>query len=179
MLKVYYADCGERDGHEYAWEMLRKILKSKYKIDGLDDKIIYNEHKKPFIKGNLIYFNISHYGRLVAVAVSDSEVGVQIEHKDNFKVGTNVENCQLWLSDKERDELSKTEDFAGFLTEKWTEKKAILKMIGSGLLNVQSLKNAFRHSKYAVSSFYIGNYCLSVANKKNEKLKLRNLQNYK
>lgn len=179
MLKVYYADTGEKDGHEYAWDILRVVLKKDFKIDFSEKDVIYNEHKKPFLRGNPVYFNISHYGRLVAVAVSDSEVGVQIEHKDNFKAGTNVENRQLWLSDKEQNELSKSEDPAGYLTERWTEKKAILKMIGSGLLNVQSLKNAFRHSKYTVSSFYIGNYCLSVANKKNEKLKLRNLKNYK
>lgn len=175
MLKVYYGDCGERDGHEFAWDMLRKILKDDFKISFTDEDIVYNEHKKPFLRGNPVFFNISHYGRLCAVAVSDSEVGVQVEHKDNFKAGANVENSHLWLSDKEQKELLKSEDFAGYLTERWTEKKAILKMIGSGLLNVQSLKNAFRHSKYNVSTFFIGNHCLSVTNRDGDELKMRNL----
>ena len=175
MIKVYYGDCGEGNEHDFAWDMLRKVLKEDFGISFSDDDIVFNEHKKPFLRNNPVYFNISHFGRLCAVAISDSEVGVDVENKDKFKDEFIEAKYVKWLSDKEQKELAKSEDPEGFLTAKWAEKRAILKMIGSGLLNVQSLKNAFRHNKYTVSSFWIGNYCLSVNNRKNEVLKTRNL----
>ena len=152
MLKVYYGDCGEMNEHDFAWDMFRKVLKNDFGISFSDDDIIFNEHKKPFLKGDPVFFNISHFGRMCAVAISDDEVGIDVENKDKFK------------SEFEKEKY-----------EKWAGKRAVLKMIGSGLLNVQSLKNAFRHKKYEVSTFWIGNYCLSVTDLKSGTLKLRNL----
>ncbi len=178
MLRVYYADSGDMDDHEFSWNIFRKALKDDFDITFSDDDVVFNEHKKPYLKGNPVYFNISHFGRLCAVVVSDSEAGIDVEHIDKFKDEFEEVKFTKWLSDKEQKALLKSEDPVGFLTEKWAEKRAILKMIGSGLLNVQSLKNAFRHNKYEVSSFWIGNYCLSVTNKKGEILKMRNLVHF-
>ena len=180
MLKVYYGDSGEGSDHEFSWNMLRKVLKEDFDINFSDDDIIFNEHGKPFLKGNLVYFNISHYGNLCAVAISDNEVGIDTEHRDMMKDGFNEKEYRTWLSDKEQKELLKSDDPVGFLAIKWAEKRSILKMIGSGLLNVQSLKNAFRRKRrYNVTSFWIGNYCLSVTNRKGEELKMRNLVRFK
>ena len=56
-------------------ELLKKVLK-KYHIKY---DIFYNENRKPYVKNNPIYFNISHSGEYIVCVVSDKEIGVDIQ----------------------------------------------------------------------------------------------------
>lgn len=178
MLKVYYADAGDNDGHDFVWTMLKTILDRDYNINFTQKDVLYTEHKKPYIKGHPIHFNLSHHGRLCVVAVSDVCVGVDAESRERLEYNLDNNVYEAWLSEKDLRAFAKTDDKLGFLTQKWTEKEAVLKMIGSGILNVQSMKNAFRNADYEVSSFWIGNYCLSVVNTDGDKLKIKNLVHF-
>ena len=175
MIKVYYGSADESNSHDYSWGMLQKILEKDYGIKFKNEDIVYNEHKKPFLKGNPVYFNISRCEKVCVVAVGDNEMGVDVEHKEKMRYNLNDDIYKTWLNEKDQKSFDRADDKLGFLTQKWTEKEAVLKMIGSGILNVHSIKNAFKHDDYVVSSFWIGNYCLSVTNKKSERLKIKNL----
>jgi len=78
-----------------------------------------------------IHFNISHSGDLVACAVSNSEIGIDIEHfrKVNFRV---AERFFSPLEIKDLLELDESLRQNYFFTL-WTIKESFLKAIGSGL----------------------------------------------
>ncbi len=100
---------------------LKMPLPLSYKTD---------KNGKPFIP-SAPFFNISHSGSFVVCAVSDSEVGVDIEETRKMKP-TLIKSI---LSEKE---LLSSQKFSGaalqkLLCEKWVRKEAYLKMLGVGL----------------------------------------------
>ena len=67
---------------ETAWKILKDF--------GIDGVIKKNEFGKPYIENSPIKFNISHTDGAVAVALSDSEVGVDIQRTDIRKISDRV-----------------------------------------------------------------------------------------
>lgn len=85
---------------------------------------------KPYIP-TLPFFNISHSGKYVVCAVSNKEVGVDIERVSRMR----IDLSRRILSEGE---LTKNTGVAGaglqrLLCEKWVRKEAYLKMTGDGL----------------------------------------------
>ena len=58
-------------------ELLTKVLEDE-KVTNAE--IVYNEHGKPYLKNNELYFNISHDKNITALVTSDKEIGVDIEY---------------------------------------------------------------------------------------------------
>ena len=59
-------------------DLLKKILKEEYSIDSFT--IIKNEFGKPYLKDNQLYFSISHDIDTCAIAISSSEIGIDLEY---------------------------------------------------------------------------------------------------
>lgn len=80
-----------------------------------------------------ICFNMSHSGRYVVVAVSEENVGIDIEHKTG-----SYERISKRFFCKEEYEgmksLATEQEKRDFFLETWTRKEAFLKLIGKGLL---------------------------------------------
>ena len=75
-----YSEPSSKKRSNFAWFCLEKIV---YKHIGLSlnkDMIENNKYGKPYIKNNPIYFNISHSSDYVVIGISDSAIGVDIEH---------------------------------------------------------------------------------------------------
>lgn len=107
--------------------LLRKALKN-FKID-IGKKPLtfkYNEYNKPYLKDfENAFFNISHSGKYVVCAVSNSEVGLDIEEikKPNFKI------AERYFSINEYKDIKTASDFYKY----WVLKESYIKYIGSGL----------------------------------------------
>ena len=100
---------------------LKMPLPLSYKTD---------KNGKPYIP-SASFFNISHSGSFVVCAVSDSEVGVDIEEIRKMKP-------TLIKSILSPGELIDSQKFSGaalqrLLCEKWVRKEAYLKLLGVGL----------------------------------------------
>ncbi len=97
------------------------LLINKYSGEG---EIKYNEYSKPY-KDNGLFFNISHCESFIVIAVSDSEIGIDIE-----KVRT-MDNAVIKyaLSDEEFNRMDTIDDFFSM----WTIKESVGKCIGIGL----------------------------------------------
>lgn len=87
----------------------------------------YGKNGKPYLKGRSdLYFSLSHSERYVVCAVSDSEIGVDIEPVSPIRPAV-MHRCftpeeQAWIgNDPER------------FTRLWTMKEAYMKLTGSGL----------------------------------------------
>lgn len=154
-MKIYSCNISEiRESDFSAWfekmsderkESVKKILiphKQKLKIasDNLcrnaisefcgitPDEIEFGtkEKGKPYAKGLDVHFNASHSGDMVVCAVSDKEIGIDIERirKTNPKVS------EKFACEKELDYINSHKN--GFF-EIWTLKEAYFKCIGTGL----------------------------------------------
>lgn len=122
----------------YAWNILYDELK-KYNIDLTKEDIKINKNGKPFIDKN-IYFNISHSKDLVAIAISDSEVGVDIEYLTRFK--------------KYFDPLE------------WVKRESIIKLNGD-YITLDKMRN-LDYDKYVTNITLTDTYVVSVINKKGD-----------
>ena len=102
-------------------EVASILLINKYSGDG---ELKYNEYGKPY-KENGLYFNVSHSESLVLIAISDSEIGADIE-----KIRT-IENkvIKYALSIEEESKVQIIDDFFRM----WTIKESVGKCLGIGL----------------------------------------------
>ena len=76
---------------------------------------------------NNAYFNISHSGEYVVLAISNSDIGVDIEHVKETK-----DDIKKYISSNEEYEYIKS-DLNFF--EVWTSKESISKAVGCGITN--------------------------------------------
>ena len=132
-------------------ELLRKILE-KYHIEY---DIFYNEYGKPYIKNNPIYFNISHSKEYIVCAVSDSEIGVDIEHL-TYNAATAKRICT-------EDELKLVKNAHDF-TKIWVKKEAYIKMIGIGL--EYGMKNVDTTKIDTIDLYYYNDFFIGISYKK-------------
>lgn len=128
-------------------DLLAKVCK-EYNID---KKIIYNEYGKPYIKDNPIYFNISHSGDYTVLAISDQEIGIDIE-----KITMREKVIKKVCNEEEKKLIKTQEDF----TLMWVKKESYVKYLGIGLaydlINVDTLKLNFYIIKF--DNYYISIY---------------------
>ncbi len=154
-MKIYYCNISDvSDTELYEWyndmgcerkEAVKKLLvphKQKLKIaaDHLcrkavsefcgtsPDRIIFasGEYGKPYAVGLDVYFNISHSGDYAVCAVSDKEIGIDIEKIREI----NPKTFERFASEKETGYISSHKNG---LFEIWTLKEAYFKCIGTGL----------------------------------------------
>lgn len=107
-------------------EFLKSTLNEVYKISNYE--IVYNKYHKPYLKDSNLYFNISHDKDTIVLAISDKEIGVDIEYltyKEEVVKHRFNKKEQLII----KNSLNKEYDF----TRIWVMKEAYLKCIGTGL----------------------------------------------
>jgi 4'-phosphopantetheinyl transferase len=123
----------EADIHRYivSHGSLRLIL-SKYTSD-MPEQIVYrnNPYGKPFLPCSHPHFNMAHSGDLVAIAVNQSEIGIDVEFLsrpfDYEEILSSVFCQQEITAIRNNDRPSEL-----FFTL-WTRKEALVKAIGCGL----------------------------------------------
>ncbi len=101
-------------------EFLEEVLK-KYNIKS---KIVKNEHGKPYLENNELYFNISHSGDYCVIVISDNEIGVDIQ-----KLSYKPKVAKRFYNKKEQELATNEVEF----TKIWTIKEAYVKKLGIGL----------------------------------------------
>lgn len=89
-------------------------------------KIKKNEHGKPFAENLPIFFSMSHSGNFIVCAVSDNEIGIDIEKIRPI----NLKAAAKFATPEETDYINSSSN--GFF-EIWTLKEAYFKCIGTGL----------------------------------------------
>ena len=136
--------------------LLGLLLIKAFTIKNNCDYIIkQNEYGKPYLINNKFYYNISHSNEYVALGISNSDVGIDIEYdnKDNINY------------------------------KEWTTKESFFKLIGKGLLmNDEDYKidyNSniinYNNTNYKFNNYHLNNYILSVSYKDNTKVNIKRL----
>lgn len=99
------------------------MLKTVLKISS-DDEIKYNEHGKPYLEHGA-HFSISHSGNIAVLAVSEDEIGVDTEKLRPPEKAV-IRRCFT------EEEAERAQASAESFTRLWTEKEAVLKLLGTG-----------------------------------------------
>ena len=135
-----------------------ELLRGLRQLFGIGGKpaFCFNEHGKPFLAEHPeIHFSISHCKEAVGCLVSDHPCGLDIEHIRPAKEGL----VRYTMSQEEADAIlaDPFPDLA--FTRLWTQKEAVLKLIGTGItddlhhvlepemlngITLQTIENPFR-----------------------------------
>ncbi len=107
----------------YAWKLLEYALKDKYSLS--ISSLNFEKNVAGKWSCDKCCFSISHSNDVVAVAVSDSAVGIDVEQNDNVKENAIIK--VLTSSELEQFDVIKNDDRIGFLLTKWVQKESIFK----------------------------------------------------
>ncbi|MCQ2794921.1 MAG: 4'-phosphopantetheinyl transferase superfamily protein [Bacilli bacterium] len=145
-----------------AFSLLLKLLEDE-KISYRDSNFRIDQNGKLYLLNSNIHFNLSHSGNYVIVAISDSLIGVDVEHIKPQKDIKEIVNYVL--DEKEIEEFSKSKNQINDFYLMWTKKESYTKCIGKGLsagmntINLKSIKN------YYFKSFQKDNHQFAICNK--------------
>ena len=124
-----------------------------------EDTILFGEHGKPYTE-NGICFSVSHSGAVAAIALDDTQIGMDVERipdEDRLKI------ADRFFHPSERAYVNDADDPRRAFCEIWTRKEAYLKMTGEG---ISSDLTAFDTTAFPLCerlcTTAIGEYCLSV-----------------
>ena len=119
--------------------LLRHLLSKSININPLQIEIHSIENHKPYITSRELDFNISHsdhYGCVVIADHTELKTGIDIEKIKNLDDMMNL--IQTYMSKQEQEYINsgktRDEQLKRFYVI-WTRKEALLKMIGTGLVD--------------------------------------------
>ena len=141
----------------FAKLLLRAVLCDRLNVQNSELEFFVTENGKPYLKDHKVYFSISHTASLVAVALSNSEVGVDIEavrplkHNGYTKFLTADE--QIYIG---ADSTWSEQRFF----EVWTKKEAYFKRFGEGIGEMAALVSILNEP--TVSTAVLGKTVISV-----------------
>ena len=144
-----------------SWLMLKSLMDEG--MTGLMDEWKYNEYGKPFIHHTpyTIHFTISHCKAGIAVAMDDMPIGIDIEsirHADE-------ELIRRTMNETEQSQIHSDRDFTRF----WTQKEAVVKMLGTGIESFEQLQNIlsgsrdYETTRPQIETIETANYIYSIA----------------
>lgn len=108
--------------------LLAKAL-DKYNLKITNYEFKYENNGKPFLSGCPLHFSLSHSGDLVAVAISDDVIGVDIQETRDF----DIKLTEMVFNDNDRVYFEKSNNKKQAFYKIWTHKESYIKMTGEGL----------------------------------------------
>ena len=121
-----------------SYELLVQLLVSSgfWTPDTGFPTFFYNEQGAPCLEHGPC-FSISHCKHGIAVAVSEKPIGIDIEHIRTAK----PELVARTMNEQEQNEIWSAPSPDVAFTRLWTQKEAVLKMQGTGILSIDGMKN--------------------------------------
>lgn len=147
MLFLTYTD---KEHTEAGRLLLKKVLK-EYGIYNYEIK--YGEYGKPYIDG--IHFSISHSGNLVAVMISDTECGADVQKIRAVSDKTVRRVC----NERELEKINGAHDKNVCFCKIWAAKESSVKMTGRGF------DGNMKYIPYNARTVRIGEYVAAVSPK--------------
>ena len=148
-VALKYKHTGGRAQSALAFDLLRGLLRTRFCMDDAIEPFAIGPHGKPYLPSHpWIHFNMSHCDLAVAVAVSENEVGIDVEKIRPFResLGRHVLNEEEYdhvhaastqpsctTSEEPFSTPSSTPSSDRAFIRIWTQKEAVLKLTGEGV----------------------------------------------
>lgn len=149
--------------------LLREGL-AEFKVPRILSDVSYNECNKPYLKDNLVSFNISHSGNYVVCVVSNEveSIGIDIEQIKDIDIN---DFRKAWTNEEWK---ILTQGGLKEFYEYWTKKESIVKADGRGLeldlrcIDVRDSKIKINNKLYFSKLLYLHNdYVVHLSSTKN------------
>ena len=113
-----------------SYELLTALLASTPYTLHSTPSFLYNEHGAPYLEDGP-YFSISHCKQGIAVVVSDSPVGIDIEGLRSVDDGL----VRKTMNTQEQAQIAAAANPEQEFIRLWTRKEAYVKMLGTGIIS--------------------------------------------
>ena len=151
-------------------DQIRSLLSSYLKNQLSREELLKNENGKPYFN-NGPYFNISHSGRYVLMAVSTAEIGVDIEEIKNKDMSSLVRI----FNEAEAKMIKEHSDFYYL----WCAKESLIKCMGLSVGKVREIPGlplnglkTFKGKDYQCKSFIYDKHIVSITREGNEEYEI-------
>ena len=158
-------------GYKNETDQIRSLA-SSYLINSLSSEpLLFNDTGKPFFE-NGPFFNISHSGRYIVMAVSNKGVGVDIEEN----VERNMSALIRIFNEAEAKMIKEHADFYYL----WCAKESLIKCMGSSISKVKEVPSlplnglkTFKGKDYQSKTFVYEKHIISVTRESNEDFEVK------
>ena len=152
-------------------DQIRSMI-SSYLANSLSaDELLFNEMGKPYYQ-NGPYFNISHSGKFVIMAVSNKEIGVDIEENNEQDMSSLIKI----FNEAEVKLLKEHADFYYL----WCAKESLIKCMGSSINKIKEVPSlplnglkTFKGKDYQCQTFIYEKHIVSITREGNEEFTVR------
>ena len=128
-----YKEASAKHASLFAWITLSKYIDLS--------KVKFSKNGKPYLEGNKKYFSLSHTHQMVAIAINNKPVGIDIE----YILPNNI--CSMLafklLNKKQLHSYFQSKDRAIWFTKYWTQHEAYLKLT-ENTFNFKNLKTTIK-----------------------------------
>lgn len=142
------------------------LLKNELqKLSVFNYEICENQNGKPYLLNNELNFNLTHQNTVTAIAVCDTEVGLDVQKLDDEKITLNLLTTVLnELELKTYNDLPSNAEKVKYFYRCFTEKEAFVKMKGDFLPYPPSSIKSYPNAKFVTKYLFLDNcvYCLTV-----------------
>ena len=159
---LQYKKLDDRKRSVLAFVLLQRALREEYGINEVPE-FVYNEFGKPSFSNLPIHFSLSHCKNAVACAISNHNIGIDVESIVPYNPDVARRVCTAAELEMLEQSANKDVDFIKL----WTAKEAISKYEGMGLslpFSEIDTKMYTTHTQIC----YENNYCITVCYKQNE-----------
>ena len=149
-----------------------RSLASSYLVNTLSkEPLLFNDKGKPFFE-NGPHFNISHSGRYIVMAVSDKEIGVDIEES----VEKDMSSLVRIFNETEAKMLKEHADFYYL----WCAKESLIKCMGGSINKIKEIPSlplngikTFKGHDYQCKAFVYEKHIVSITRESNEEFEVK------
>jgi|GEM_PF-6811413 len=168
--KYHYED--DRVRSLFGWLLLRYAAKHSFRIEADSQEILFNLHNKPSFKNSECKFNISHSKNLVIVGISETDLGVDIEHIDLTRSLSSSLLNRVLDEDKDDIFMRDGEQLSAFFYKRWTQLESFMKYKGIGLVAYPATLplNTISIQSFLILDTLENEYYISVATKEKQDL---------
>ena len=146
---LQYKKLDDRKRSVLAFVLLQHALREEYGITEIPE-FAFNEFGKPSLPNLPIHFSLSHCKDAVACAVSDHNIGIDMENVVSY----NPDVARRVCTAAELEMLTQSEDQDADFIKLWTKKEAISKYEGMG---VSLPFSEIATDRYSLSTHYAEN----------------------
>ena len=152
-------------------DQIRSLL-SSYLINQLSkEPLLFNEMGKPYYE-NGPYFNVSHSGKYVMMAVSTREIGIDIEEN----IPKDMSLLTKIFNEAEAKMIKEHADFYYL----WCAKESLIKCMGSSISHVKEVPSlpfngvkTYKGKDYQCQTFIFDKHIVSITREGYEKFELK------
>ena len=152
-------------------DQIRSII-SSYLINQLSkETILFNDMGKPFF-ANGPFFNISHSGKYVVMAISEKEIGVDIEENVNKDMSSLIRI----FNEAEAKMIKEHADFYYL----WCAKESLIKCMGGSINKIKEIPSlplnglkTFKDKDYQCQTFIYEKHIISITRESKEEFEIK------